>query len=295
MKVSIIIVNWNGKHYLDTCLSSILNQTIRDFEIIMVDNASTDGSVDYLKEKYPFIKIIQTNQNLGFAKGCNVGIRESKADYIVALSNDTKVEKNWLEELIKVADSDKNIGICGSKLLLMDKPNIYNSAGQYIFFNAFIYDRGPGKKVGKYEKLERVDGVCAASALFRREMLDQIGFLDERFFFGHDDVDLCWRAKNAGWKTMYVPSSVCYHKMLGSVKGKKLHDQFVIDAAWVISKNSNILGLINITSYFFVAMIKAITWKSFGKNKDYRPFYRAIKSIPHLWKMGKIYRQSRKQ
>ncbi len=290
-KVSIIIVNWNGRHYLDTCLSSVLNQTYSNFEIIMVDNASVDGSVECVQKKYPSVKIIQTNENLGFARGCNVGMRASNADYIVALSNDTQVVLNWLEELVKVAETDEKIGICGSKLLLMDTPDIYNSAGFFIIWNSFIYDRAPGKKVGKYEKLEQVDGVCAASALFRKKMLDEIGLLDERLFFGHDDIDLCWRAKHAGWKAMYVPSSVCYHKMLGSVKGKKLHDQFIVDAIWVISKNSNLLGLAGIAVYYFTGMIKAIVWKSFGKDKDYKPFWNALKAIPDEWKKGKPYRK----
>lgn len=291
--VSIIIVNWNGKHYLDTCLSSVLNQTYKNFEIIMLDNASIDGSVEYIQNKYPSVKIIQTNENLGFAKGCNVGIRASNADYIVTLSNDTRVEPNWLEELVKVAETDEKIGICGSKLLLMDTPDIYNSAGFFLIWNAFIYDRAPGKKVGKYEKLEHVDGVCAASALYRKKMLDEIGLLDERFFFGHDDIDLSWRAKNAGWKAMYVPSSICYHKMLGSVQGKKLHDQFIVDAVWVISKNSNLLGLAGIAVFLFARMIKAFIWKSFGKDKEYKPFWNALKAIPNEWKKGKPYRNRR--
>jgi len=293
-KISVIIVNWNGKHYLDTCLSSVLSQTYNNFEIIMVDNASSDGSIEYVQKKYPSVKTIQTNENLGFAKGCNVGMRASNADYIVALSNDTRVEPNWLKELVKVAESDDKIGICGSKLLLMDTPDIYNSAGFFIIWNAFIYDRAPGKKVGKYEKLEQVDGVCAASALYRKKMLDEIGLLDERFFFGHDDVDLSWRAKNAGWKAMYVPSSVCYHKMLGSVQGRKLHDQFVVDAVWVISKNSNLLGLAIIAIYYFAAMMKAIVWNTFGKDKEYKPFWNALKAIPDEWKKGKPYREGRR-
>ncbi|MCE8424197.1 MAG: glycosyltransferase family 2 protein [Candidatus Methanoperedens sp.] len=292
-KVSIVIVNWNGKHYLDACLSSVLNQTYKNFEIIMVDNASIDGSVEYVQTKYPSIKIIQTSEDLGFAKGCNIGMRASNADYVVALSNDTRVEPNWLGELVKVAKTDEKIGICGSKLLLMDMRDIYNSAGFFIIWNAFIYDRAPGKKVGKYEKLEQVNGVCLASALLRKEMLDEIGLLDERFFFGHDDVDLCWRAKNAGWKAMYVPASVCYHKMLGS--GQKLDYRFVVDAVWVISKNSNLLGLAGIAIYYFVAMMKAIVWKAFGKDKDYKPFFNALRAIPCEWKKGKPYREAREK
>ena len=293
-KISIIIVNWNGKHYLDTCLSSVLNQTYKNFEIIMVDNASSDGSVEYVREKYPSAKIIQTKENLGFAKGCNVGMRASNTDYIVALSNDTRVEPDWLEELVRVAETDEKIGICGSKLVLMDTPDTYNSAGFFIILNAFIYDRAPGKKVGRYEKLEPVDGVCAASALYRKKMLDEIGLLDERLFFGHDDVDLSWRAKNAGWKAMYVPASVCYHKMLGSVKGKKLHDQFHVDAVWVRSKNSNLLGLVGIALLLFAQMIKAIIWQSIGKDRDYKPFWKALKAIPDEWKKGKPYREKRR-
>jgi len=294
-KASIIIVNWNGKHFLDTCLSSVLNQTYPNFEVVMVDNGSTDGSVDYVREKYPSIRIVQNEENLGFAKGCNVGIRHSDADYIVTLSNDTRVEPNWLEELIKVAETDKRIGICGSKLILMDSPNVYNSVGFFLTFNAYIYDRGPGRKIGRYEKLERVDGVCAASALYRKKMLDEIGLFDERFFFGHDDIDLSWRAKHYGWRAMYVPTSVCYHKMLGSVKGRKLHNQTYVDAVWVISKNSNFLGLALIALLLFAQMTKAfIEQKLLGRDRDYKPLLAALRAIPDEWEKGKPYRMQRR-
>jgi len=297
-KASIIILNWNGKHFLDMCLSSVLNQTYKDFEVMVVDNASTDGSVEYVREKYPMIKIVQNDKNLGFAKGCNVGIRHSDADYIVTLSNDTRVEPNWLEELIRVAETDKRIGICGSKLVLMDSPNIYNSAGFFLILNAYIYDRAAfykRKKIGLYEKLEQVDGVCAASALYRKKMLDEVGLFDERFFFGHDDIDLSWRAKHYGWKAMYVPTSVCYHKMLGSVKGKKLHNQTYVDSVWVISKNSNVLGLALVALLLLAQVTKAfVEQKLLGKDRDYKPLWAALRAIPSEWKKGKPYRMRRR-
>jgi len=215
-KVSIIIVNWNGREYLDECLSSIYDQTYSNFEVIVVDNGSTDGSAEVLGEKFPFVNLIQNEKNLGFAEGNNIGIKKAFEDqevkYIATLNNDTLVESNWLKELVSAPERDKQIGSCQSKMLRYSDRSIIDSTGIKLLANGTVSDRGGGEKDdGQYDKLEEVFGACAGAALYRREMLNDIGLFPSHYFASFEDVDLAWRARYAGWKCVYVPSAVVYH------------------------------------------------------------------------------------
>jgi len=223
-KVSIIIVNWNGKKYLSDCLTSVLNQTYPNYEIILVDNGSNDGSIEFVREKYPEVKITKLDKNYGFAKGNNIGMKEALKDkdvkYIALLNNDTKVDKNWLSELVKVVASDEKIGICTSKILRMDKLTI-DSTG-HVLRLGMLADRGRNKiDRGQYDDKLDIFGACAAACLYKREMLEEIGLFDESFFAYYEDAELSWRAYKNGWKARYVPTSVVYHKGGGTSKKNK--------------------------------------------------------------------------
>ena len=225
-KVSIIIVNWNGKEYLSDCLTSVFNQTYQNYEVILVDNGSTDGSVEFVRENYPNIKIIKLDKNYGFIKGNNIGMREASKNkdtkYIAWLDNDTKVDRNWLSELVKIAESDEKIGICGSKIFFMDNPAIIYSTG-HIFKWGMLIDRGHGKiDKGQYNGKSDIFSASVAACLLKREMSEELGLFEESFFAGYDkgyeDPKLPWRANKIGWKTRYVPTSVVYHKAGGTRK-----------------------------------------------------------------------------
>lgn len=224
-KVSIVIVNWDGKRYLEICLPSVFNLNYPNYDVILVDNGSTDSSVEFVKRNYPKVKIIRLDKNYGFAKGNNIGIEEALKDtnvkYIALLNNDTRVDKNWLSELVKVAESDEKVGMCAPKILRMDNPIIIDSTGA-VFKWGSICDRGRGKvDKGQYDKKLSIVGAGGGSGLFKREMLEEIGLFDDDFFAYYEDSELIWRAYKEGWKARYVPTSIVYHKGGGTSKKNK--------------------------------------------------------------------------
>ena len=211
--VSVIIVNYDGKELLKKCLSSIKRQTYSNFEIIIVDNGSTDGSVKFIKREYSnSVKLIENSRNLGFGKGNNQGITISKGEYVALLNNDTEVEPSWLSELVKVAQSDKRIGMCASKILLGDNQTQIDVAGHLIYPDGLNRGRGHREQdVGQYDTKEEVLFPSACAAIYSRDMLDEIGLFDEDFFAYGDDTDIGIRARLMSWKCIYVPTAVVYH------------------------------------------------------------------------------------
>lgn len=213
-KVSIIIPNFNGKKYLADCIDSLyrLDFPREDYEIIVVDNASSDGSGEFVSSTYPDVLLITAKRNLGFASGCNLGIKNSSAEYIILLNNDTVVETDWLTELVAVADNNNEVAIVGSKLLFKHNPNEIQNAA------SFLTDRGDGGDIGthqpdegQYNTTREVMAVCGASMLIKRALIEEIGALDEDFFAYYEDMDLCYRTRLYGKKIIFAPKSVVYH------------------------------------------------------------------------------------
>ena len=210
--VSIIVLNWNGKQYLETCLSSLERQTYKSIEIILVDNGSIDGSIEFVKKKFPGVLILSHDKNLGFAEGVNSGIMISKGKFIATINNDAEADEKWIESLVKVIEEDQKIGCCGSKMMRYYKRNIIDSAGIVIYQNGNAYDRGREEEdIGQYDIQEEIFGACAGAALYRRKMLNEIGFFDKEYFAYFEDVDLSFRLHLFGWKCIFVPDAVVYH------------------------------------------------------------------------------------
>jgi|SRR5579859_4900175 len=221
---SIIIVNWNGKKHLETCLSSLQKQNYSPVEIILVDNASHDDSVTYVHKHFPKIKIVINQENFGFAEANNIGYRQAKGEYIVFLNNDTRVSKNFLSELIKTIDSDPQIGGAQSKILLMDEPDRLDSIGSFLTETGFLYHYAVGKKdEPKYNHRIDLYSVKGACMIFKREALEKTlvdnEVFDRRYFAYFEETDLCHRVWLAGYRIVYAPTSVIYHKMGGTSKG----------------------------------------------------------------------------
>ena len=213
--ISVVIVNYNGDHFLDKCISSLCQQTFKDFETILVDNGSTDGSVTHVRTRFPSVKIIETRMNLGFSGGANAGIKKAKGEFILTLNNDTMVDPYLLEEIQKPMHSDPRVGMCASKILFPD--NLLNSTGICISRSGAAWDRGIYEPDdGRYDQVEEVLGPCAGSALYRREMLDEIGIFDEDFFIYMEDVDLAFRGRLSGWKCIYMPTARVIHEHGGT-------------------------------------------------------------------------------
>jgi GT2 family glycosyltransferase len=212
--ISVVIPNWNGLRHLDTCLSALARQTLHDFETIVVDNASRDSSVDFIHDAYPAVRVLELPANMGFAGAANAGIRESEADYVALLNNDTEAEVDWIAELVDAFDRHPEAGSIASKILLFDRRDVFHSAGDLYRIDGIPVNRGVWERdMGQYEREEHVFSACGGAAAYRRTMLADVGLLDEDFFFSCEDVDLGWRAQLAGWPTLYAPTAVVYHKL----------------------------------------------------------------------------------
>jgi len=212
--ISVIILNYNGKDYIEECLDSVLDQTYEPLEIIVVDNASNDSSLEILKEKYSSkIKLIESNTNLGFAGGNNLALDYTKGEFIALLNNDAVADRRWIEEFMSAVNRcDGTFGMWASKILFYDDREIIDTAGHLIYPDGLNRGRGKGEKdKGQYDKEEEVFFPSGCAAIYRKEMLDIIGFFDPDFFAYGDDTDLGMKARIAGWKCIYVPKSVVYH------------------------------------------------------------------------------------
>ena len=205
---TVVIPTWNGRCLLDACLAGLGGQTWRDFEIVIVDNGSTDGTASWMQDRYPDVQVIANDRNLGFAAAVNQGIRASASRYVVTLNNDTEPAPGWLAALVATAERDPSVGMCASKMLFADRPGVINSTGIYLDRTGIAWDRRGGEPDDERgtEPVE-VFGPCGGAALYRRTMLDEVGLFEEDFFAYLEDVDLAWRARLAGWRCLYVPAA----------------------------------------------------------------------------------------
>jgi len=276
-KVFIIIVNYNGQKYLPALFSSLDKQTTKA-EIILVDNHSTDNSVVFVEQSYPDVKIIKNQENLGFAQGNNVGIQyalDNKADYIALLNQDTRVEPDWLEKLIKKMEADKKIASSQPTILLWPDKDKINSLGNEIHFLGFGFTRGNGENISFLNKndlnkddIKEVTYCSGAACVFRVEALKQVGLFDERLFMYHEDLDLGWRFRLAGYKNVLVSEAVIYHEYHFS-QAKYKYYYMERNRYWVLLKNYRLFTLLLILPAMIVmelglwlfAIIKGWWWE----------------------------------
>lgn len=216
-KLSIVIPSWNGLELLKICLPSLIKQTFKDFEVIIVDNGSGDDSVKYIQKNFPSFKIIKLPKNIGFAGAVNRGIKKAFGKYIILLNNDTEIDKNCLEYLVKTADSHPEVGIVAAKIKNFYHRNIIDNAGDEIDIIGHSFTRGTGQKDGlKFNKPDYIFLVTGGGSLFKKEVFNKIGFFDEDYFLYMEDVDFCFRAQLAGFKAWYEPKAVIYHKRMST-------------------------------------------------------------------------------
>jgi GT2 family glycosyltransferase len=217
---SVIIPHWNGRHHLDDCLTALRRQSFRDFETILVDNGSTDGSQAYVRRAFPEVRLLELGHNRGFTGACNAGYGVARGEFIVLLNNDTAAEPGWLAALDAAFRRHPQAGILASKLRLFDKPQHLHAAGDFYRCDGIPGNRGVWQlDEGQFDREEAVFSACGAAAAYRRPMLQEVGFLDDAFYFSCEDVDIAWRAHLAGWQVIYVPTAVVYHKLKASGGG----------------------------------------------------------------------------
>jgi len=250
-KVSIQIVMWNSKQYLPFCLRSIDQQTTDDLSLLIVDNNSSDGSIQYIREVAPQIKIFQNRQNLGFSRAHNQAIQITRSPYVLVLNPDIVLTPNFLERLLATIEQDPQIGSVSGKLLkYYFKPDelkepalsdIIDSTGLQMLRSRRTFNRGEGEKDrGQYDDRPRVFGVSGAAALYRRAALENVALngemFDEDFFAYKEDVDLAWRLQRNGWESRYVPTAIAYHHRGAAgdvqsdskiIRQRKHHSRFV--------------------------------------------------------------------
>lgn len=219
-KVTIVIPNYNGKHFMKPCLASLDRQICRDFEILIVDNASSDGSLEYLAETYPSLEVIALDKNYGFSKAVNTGIKHAQTPYVILLNNDTIAEPNYVGEMIRAIESSDKIFSVSSKMIQMYHPDLIDSAGDLYTLVGWGICRGAGRPVTNYRKPELVFSACAGAAIYRREVFEKIGYFDEMHFAYLEDIDIGYRAKIYGYQNCYAPAAHIYHVGSGTSGSK---------------------------------------------------------------------------
>ena len=223
--VSIVIPNYNGKHFLEDCLRSVFAQDIEDQEVIVVDNGSTDGSLEYLNT-YPGVRTIAMDKNYGFCGAVNAGIKAAKSDYVILLNNDTEVNKNFAKELLNAIRADEKIFSCSSKMVQFHDRTRMDDAGDYYCALGWAFGRGKGGLVEKYDKPVDIFAACAGAAIYRKKMLETLGCFDEDHFAYLEDIDLGYRARIQGYRNVYAPKAVVYH--VGSGFSGSAHNAFKV-------------------------------------------------------------------
>lgn len=217
---SVVIPNWNGKHFLQTCLDALNRQTYPNVEVIIADNASEDGSQAFIEANYPHVKIVQLPENRGFTGACNAGMQASQGEFVSLLNNDTEVDEAWVSEVVSAFERHPEVGIVASKMLLFDKRDHIHTTGDFFTVDGKAGNRGVWEQdTGQYDTEEYVFSACGGSSVYRKTMLDQIGLLDDDFFFSLEDIDLGWRAQLSGWRCLYTPSAIVYHHLAATGGG----------------------------------------------------------------------------
>ena len=238
--VTTIVVNWNGRDYLDKCLSSLLAQTYHPHEIVLVDNGSTDGSADYVETRYAAVRVIRLPKNTGFAEANNVAMRQATGAYVALINNDAHAEPDWLETMVMAAESDPGVGMVACKMLFAGAPGMINSTGLVLDWAGFCWDWRGGQADDPAEvAIQECFGPSGAAALYRRAMLDDVGLFDEDFFAYAEDADLDWRAQRAGWRCLYVPTARVYHIASATAGEGSRFKNFLLgrNKVWMFAKN----------------------------------------------------------
>lgn len=258
MKVYVVVLNWNGKDFVEECLNSLQRQTYKA-ELVVVDNGSTDGSVELIEKKYPKIHLIKERMNHGFAGGVNIGIKyaiKNNADAIALFNNDAVAKKDWLEQLVKTMTQNSSAGIITCKLMRSDKKH-FDSTGDFYSIRGIPFPRGRNTSdKGQYEKMEEVFGASGGASLYRTELLNDIGLFDERFFAYYEDVDISFRAQLAGWKVVYQPKAIAYHEV--SATGSKLGNF----SHYHSNKNFYFLYLKNMPTKLFIKYMPSFAYQA---------------------------------
>lgn len=300
MEVSVIIPNFNGIAFLDTVLNSLEGQSMNDFEVILVDNGSTDGSCSFTAANYPWVHILELPDNFGFCRAVNEGIRASKAPYVLLLNNDTEVTENFVEEMLAAIKRHRKAFSCGARMVQYHDRDRLDDAGNYYCALGWSFARGRGRDIHAFEKEEKVFAACAGAAIYRKKILEQIGLFDEEHFAYLEDVDIGYRARIYGYENWYTPEAVVYH--VGSGTSGSRYNQFKTryssrNNVYLVYKNMPFLQiLLNLPFLAAGFAIKFLFFAVKGMGREYLAgikngfsISRKEKKVPFQWKHLKNY------
>lgn len=270
-EVSVIIPNFNGMAYLDGVLSGLECQTVKDFEVILVDNGSRDGSCAFVAESYPWVHLIELPENFGFCRAVNEGIKASRSPYVLLLNNDIEVTDNFIEEMTAAISQHTNAFSCAARMIQFHDRDKLDDAGNYYCALGWAYARGKGKDIRTYEKEEKIFASCAGAAIYRRKIFDKIGYFDEEHFAYLEDMDVGYRARINGYENWYAPKAMVYH--VGSGTSGSRYNQFKIryssrNNIYLIYKNMPLVQIILNLPFLIVGFgikILFFTLKGFGR------------------------------
>jgi GT2 family glycosyltransferase len=300
--VSIIILNYNGAAVVDNCMQSVLNTDYPNFEVIFVDNASVDGSYQSVVRQFGGdnrVLMVRNNVNEGFAGGNNVGLRYAKGDYITLLNNDTEVEKEWISEAIRIAESDAKIGVIQSKLFFWYNPEILESAGAFIDKAGYGFEKGFVRGKDVFNSSEEVFYGNGAAVTIKRAAIERIQdpgkfeLFDSDFFFAYEDVDLSWRLRLGGFKTVVAPCSIVYHRRSTSTSRRRglLVFHHCKNRVLTLLKNYSFSNLCKYLPILFVLeSVRALSSLGSGNLQSARAIFRAF-----LWNLANFKRTWKKR
>ena len=294
---SVIIVNWNGMKFLPECLESLRQQAYRHFSIILVDNGSNDGSIDFVIRNYPEVKTIALPKNVGFSVANNIAIKTVQTEYVALLNNDAVAHPLWLQRLMGALEEHPEAGFAASKMLFYDNPRIIDRTGDGYTRAGTGLLRGRGEPARSYNKQEWIFGACAGAVLYRTRMLRDTGLFDDDFFLLYEDVDLSFRAQLQGYKCIYVPDAVVYHKASASIGYDSAISVYYShrNLEWVYIQNMPaVLILKTIFPHIIYDIAAFFFFTARGRNKDFiKAKWDALKGIKKALKKRKQIQKNR--
>lgn len=299
-RLSVVIPNWNGIQFLPACLNALAQQTYHDLETIIVDNASEDGSQDLIRASYPTLKLVELPENRGFTGACNAGIETATGEFIALLNNDTEVETQWAEAVINAFEKRSDVGSVASKMLLFDRRDYIHTTGDFFTVDGRAGNRGVWEQdTGQFDQEAYVFSACGGSAVYRRTMLDEIGLLDDEFFFSGEDVDLGWRAQLAGWRCLYTPHAIVYHHLSATGGGVTASYYDGRNLIYILVKNYPAelwrkYGILIIKAQSRLAWEAIRAWRGEAARARLRGMWAGLTSIPKIWPKRQVVQRQRR-
>lgn len=244
---TIVIPNLNGKKYLADCFDSLRAQSRQDFSVILIDNGSVDGSAEFVKEEYPEVTVKCFAKNQGFCGAVNEGVRMTETKYVILLNNDTICDPAFVEKLVSAMEQESGCFAGSSRMVQMQDPSRMDNCGDFYCALGWAFTPARGKPAMLYERPREVFSACAGAAIYERRIFDEIGDFDEAHFAYLEDVDVCWRARIAGYRSIYVPNAVVRH--VGSATSGSIYNEFKVrhssrNSIYLIYKNMPFLQIV---------------------------------------------------